>query len=67
MFELPKFFRSYLRNDTDYKDTSLVCINSINRIDILRINHFRLDFDKFCDVVYTKKVEELGSSVVSWG
>ena len=56
-----------MRNDTDYKDTSLICISSINRIDIVRINHFRLDFDKFWDVVYTKKVEELGSNVVSWG
>lgn len=39
--------KRYLLKDNDYKDCNLICISSVNRIDILRINNFRLDFDNF--------------------
>jgi hypothetical protein len=67
MCELPKMFRHYLAKDSDYRDCSLICISSVNRIDVLRINHFRLDFDNFVDIVYTKRMDELGSNTISWG
>lgn len=60
-------FKHYLSRDGDYRDCSLICISSVNRIDVLRINHFRLDFDNFVDIVYTKRVEDVGSNTVSWG
>jgi hypothetical protein len=67
MCELPRMFKHYLHKDNDYRDCSLICISSVNRIDIIRINHFRLDFDNFIDIIYTKKVDEIGSNTVSWG
>lgn len=60
-------FKHYLNKDSDYRDCNLVCISSVNRIDILRINTFRLDFDNFIEIIYTKKVDEIGSNTVSWG
>jgi len=60
-------FKHYLYKDSDYRDCSLICISSVNRIDVLRINHFRLDFDNFIDIIFTKKVDEIGSNTVSWG
>lgn len=65
--ELPRLFKQYLTKDSDYRDCSLVCISSVNRIDVIKINHFRLDFDHFWEIVYTKNVTELGSNTVSWG
>lgn len=67
MCELPRMFKHYLHKDSDYRDCSLICISSVNRIDILKINHFRLDFDNFIDIIFTKKVDEIGSNTVSWG
>ena len=60
-------FKHYLSKDGEYRDCSLICISSVNQIDVLRINYFRLDFDNFVKNVYTKKVQDVGANTVSWG
>ena len=55
MTEIPLMFKFYLRKDSHYKDCSLVCVSAINRVYIIRINHFKLSTEKFWDVVYTKE------------
>lgn len=54
MTEIPTIFKVYLRKDAGYKDTSLICVSAIKKIFIIRINHFRLNMEKFWDTVYTK-------------
>lgn len=67
MVEMPQMFKSSLRKDTDYKDCSLICISAVNEIFLIKINHFRLDFDKFWETIYQKTVEDIGANCVSWG
>jgi hypothetical protein len=67
IMEIPLIFRYYLRKDKEYKDCSLVAASAVNRIYILRVNHFRINMDDFITIDHIRKHEEITTNTVSWG
>ena len=65
--EIPAIFRYYLRRDTDYRDCSLICVSAINRIYILKVNHFLLSLDDFIKIVHVRNHPDITINTVSWG
>ena len=54
IMEIPAIFRFYLRKDKDYRDCSLVCISAVNKLFILRVNHFRIEGDDFITIDHVR-------------
>ena len=67
IMEIPTLFRFYLRKDKDYRDCSLVCISAVNKVYILKINHFRIGFDDFVTLDHIRSFPEITTNSVSWG
>lgn len=65
--EIPALFRFYLRKDKDYRDCSLVCVSAVNKIFILKINHFRIGLDDFVTIDHVKNFHSITTNSVSWG
>jgi hypothetical protein len=65
--EIPTFFKFYLRKDVDYKDCSLVCVSAVNRVFILKVNHFRLSIDNFITIVHQREHSSITTNTISWG
>ena len=67
MTEIPNIFRFYLRKDIDYKDCSLICISAVNRVYILKMNHFRISTDDFITIDHQRINSDITVNTVSWG
>lgn len=65
--EIPAIFKYYLRKDNDYRDCSLVCVSAINRVYILKINHFRIALDDFITIDHIRHHADVTINTVSWG
>ncbi len=67
IMQIPALFRFYLRKDKDYRDCSLVCVSAVNKIFILKINHFRIGLDDFVTIDHVKNFPSITTNSVSWG
>ena len=67
IMEIPTLFRVYLRKDKEYRDCSLVCISAVNKLFILKINHFRIGLDDFVTIDHVKHYPEVTTNSISWG
>jgi hypothetical protein len=65
--EIPQAFRVYLKNDSTYRECSLVCVSAVNAVYIFKISHSRIFTEDFIVKVHEKKNNEVKVNSVSWG